>query len=105
MSSLKDRETAPRIIALPLEDWQRFLLAAACYMEAHGKCERRMETRDGRVCVLGAFHHSTPYTPSAYSTAYSKLRRIAGNLSVEKWSDKHSKDHVIATMRRVACSG
>lgn len=107
MSNLKDRETAQQVAPPALEDWQELLLNAAAHMEEHGKCEGMMEDDQGRVCFLGAIHRSTPYTPIAVSIAQGKIRSIAyrAGLSVGQWSDCNTQQFVVATMRRVACSG
>jgi hypothetical protein len=46
------------------EPWREILLKAAAYMEEHGHCKLTLETRDGRVCVMGALYIVAGFTHS-----------------------------------------
>ena len=96
------------------------LLAAADYMDAHGKATGHYSDKDGRVCAIGAITavlHGDPNpcglmvdepTYKAYRSAIALVMKSGTHIERQgrliAWSDRVNKDSVVRRFRKAAAT-
>ena len=101
---LYDKERWEPKPVVVLEPWRQALLDAANIIRERGWCQRTVETKDGRVCIMGAFRHLHGHIPHNILDVAKDTFASHLGMPIALWNDKRTttKELVLQTLEAVA---